>query len=132
MDLLRDSQLFGPSLFGSRFVGRSRVPMSLLMEVGRGEGEFKIEGSNGGPILGVFGRRATLWLRWERSSIEPAGGGEGTITITIVQAKHLHKVDRLGLCDCQAIIELFDEASARSADLTAGSSFPDRASSWCR
>ena len=109
MELLRDSQLFGPSLFGPRFVGRARVPMSMLFEGRRGDGEFKVEGSNGMSALGLSGRRTTLLLRWERT--EPTGTDLGSITITVVVAKHLPKVDRLGLCDCQAIVELFDEVN---------------------
>lgn len=109
MDLLRDSQLFGPSLFGPRFVGRARVPISMLMEGRRGAGEFKVEGANGVSALGLSGRRTTLWLRWERT--EPTAADPGSITITVVVAKHLPKVDRLGLCDCQAIVELFDEVT---------------------
>jgi len=98
MALLRDSQLFSPSLFGSRLVGRARLPSSMLSEAS-GEAELKLEGSRGGAIVGMNGRRAVVSVRWERLP-------EGGLCLTVLRARNMQKVDRIGLCDAQVIVEL--------------------------
>lgn len=66
-----------------------------------GEADFRLEGTNGVILVGMNGKRSQLCVRWE------CDHETGNISVTVMRARNLQKVDRLGLCDSQVCLTAF-------------------------